>query len=776
MLSVYLGLFNLLPLPALDGGRAVFLLIESVRRRSVNPRIEAAVHTVGLRASAGRADHRQLQRHLRQRVKRPAPGRRAMHEGLVGERALVGQPYLRDPELRREYAAEIAPRTEAVAGEGLRRGLREAPAKAPRVLDLGAGTGAAGAAVRAFFGAPTEVVSVDRVGGPGIVVADVGSPGPLRGVAGRFDLDRRGAPAQRALPRDAAGRARVGARRARARLVRDAARARRHDGDSRAGAARDVARAARGARPARRRRPARGRTLSVGRTLPRARARSRLVPRRDLRTVRGHRPATRAASTSATWRCVRAASRRTDQSLFRVVSDRLEEKGRLRIYGCGPAGRHALVRLDRHHAESNAAFAELARGDLIRVAGNDVRRRRPPRRRGLRRRALSDSLSPSAGRGLGRGRPCDSRRPTAPLTNPLPRGRGRGDQKGVRRLRACRRFVPYSGNSSPRRNVRCKESDPVTSQLWQEWTGQWPLPGVAVALVGVFLALRVALPVAERGRVRAGILFCGAYLSLLFAMSLLAEPGADDPHHHDWLRVLSFLLFSFAAVIASGLVVFDLVLARREVPRIMRDLIHGVGYLATAALVLTRSQVDVTKVFTASVLTTAVIGLALQETLGNVMAGLALQLERDFDIGDWIKIDDKHHRPHPRGPLARHHADDQERRPHDRAQRPGRARRAHQLQPARHLPPAVDLHPRALPPSAGAGARAGRRRDPLGARQCAAIRRPIACSGSSRTTPSPTPAATGSTTSTWTTARIARCAQSSGTRSTAPAWRSRSRR
>ena len=47
MLSVYLGLFNLLPLPALDGGRAVFLLIESVRRRSVNPRIEAAVHTVG---------------------------------------------------------------------------------------------------------------------------------------------------------------------------------------------------------------------------------------------------------------------------------------------------------------------------------------------------------------------------------------------------------------------------------------------------------------------------------------------------------------------------------------------------------------------------------------------------------------------------------------------------------------------------------------------------------------------------------------------------------
>jgi regulator of sigma E protease len=47
LLSVYLGLFNLLPFPALDGGRALFLAIESVTRRRVNPRLEAAVHTAG---------------------------------------------------------------------------------------------------------------------------------------------------------------------------------------------------------------------------------------------------------------------------------------------------------------------------------------------------------------------------------------------------------------------------------------------------------------------------------------------------------------------------------------------------------------------------------------------------------------------------------------------------------------------------------------------------------------------------------------------------------
>jgi regulator of sigma E protease len=48
VLSVALGLFNLLPFPALDGGRLAFLGYELVTRRRPNERFEAAVHTVGL--------------------------------------------------------------------------------------------------------------------------------------------------------------------------------------------------------------------------------------------------------------------------------------------------------------------------------------------------------------------------------------------------------------------------------------------------------------------------------------------------------------------------------------------------------------------------------------------------------------------------------------------------------------------------------------------------------------------------------------------------------
>ncbi len=48
ILNVYLGLFNLFPLPALDGGRLVFLGYEMVTRRRANPKLEASIHMVGV--------------------------------------------------------------------------------------------------------------------------------------------------------------------------------------------------------------------------------------------------------------------------------------------------------------------------------------------------------------------------------------------------------------------------------------------------------------------------------------------------------------------------------------------------------------------------------------------------------------------------------------------------------------------------------------------------------------------------------------------------------
>ena len=48
LLSANLGVMNLLPLPALDGGRLVFLFIEAVRKKPVNREVEGMVHFAGL--------------------------------------------------------------------------------------------------------------------------------------------------------------------------------------------------------------------------------------------------------------------------------------------------------------------------------------------------------------------------------------------------------------------------------------------------------------------------------------------------------------------------------------------------------------------------------------------------------------------------------------------------------------------------------------------------------------------------------------------------------
>ena len=50
LLSANLGVMNLLPIPALDGGRLVFLVIEAIRGKRVNPEREGMVHFIGLMA------------------------------------------------------------------------------------------------------------------------------------------------------------------------------------------------------------------------------------------------------------------------------------------------------------------------------------------------------------------------------------------------------------------------------------------------------------------------------------------------------------------------------------------------------------------------------------------------------------------------------------------------------------------------------------------------------------------------------------------------------
>lgn len=53
LLTANLGVMNLLPVPALDGGRLLFLLIEAIFRKKLSPKVEAAVNYAGFMALMG---------------------------------------------------------------------------------------------------------------------------------------------------------------------------------------------------------------------------------------------------------------------------------------------------------------------------------------------------------------------------------------------------------------------------------------------------------------------------------------------------------------------------------------------------------------------------------------------------------------------------------------------------------------------------------------------------------------------------------------------------
>lgn len=46
-MSINVGFLNLLPIPAFDGGRLLFLIIEKIKRSPVSPKVENAIHSVG---------------------------------------------------------------------------------------------------------------------------------------------------------------------------------------------------------------------------------------------------------------------------------------------------------------------------------------------------------------------------------------------------------------------------------------------------------------------------------------------------------------------------------------------------------------------------------------------------------------------------------------------------------------------------------------------------------------------------------------------------------
>jgi small-conductance mechanosensitive channel/CRP-like cAMP-binding protein len=102
--------------------------------------------------------------------------------------------------------------------------------------------------------------------------------------------------------------------------------------------------------------------------------------------------------------------------------------------------------------------------------------------------------------------------------------------------------------------------------------------------------------------------------------------------------------FLLVFVRLANYVAFDVLFRLRrgsEAPALLREIVALLLFLLGVTILFkTILEVRLTAVLATSAVITAVIGLALQETLGNLFAGLALHLEKSFQVGDIVKVGD----------------------------------------------------------------------------------------------------------------------------------------
>jgi small-conductance mechanosensitive channel len=114
------------------------------------------------------------------------------------------------------------------------------------------------------------------------------------------------------------------------------------------------------------------------------------------------------------------------------------------------------------------------------------------------------------------------------------------------------------------------------------------------------------------------------------------------PDLHNWMDLSAVLVLSWAITRLAFMFFVELPIFLRNkpaLPKITRDFILLLCY-AILSIILLRSHGDVNLagLITTSAVLTAVVGLGAQTTLRSFFSGLSLQLEKPFEIGDWIRV------------------------------------------------------------------------------------------------------------------------------------------
>jgi small-conductance mechanosensitive channel/CRP-like cAMP-binding protein len=132
--------------------------------------------------------------------------------------------------------------------------------------------------------------------------------------------------------------------------------------------------------------------------------------------------------------------------------------------------------------------------------------------------------------------------------------------------------------------------------------------------------------------------FALCQVGALIAAVLLAHGLAAGAAIHE----LFVVGYGMALIRLTGLTLFRVLLPAVGLhsPRIVEDIVVILAYLGFALIRMRLAGVDLSGIVATSAVITAVIAFSMQETLGNILGGLALQLDNSIELGDWVKVDD----------------------------------------------------------------------------------------------------------------------------------------
>lgn len=158
---------------------------------------------------------------------------------------------------------------------------------------------------------------------------------------------------------------------------------------------------------------------------------------------------------------------------------------------------------------------------------------------------------------------------------------------------------------------------------------------LALALVGVSVAFMATVP---NHVIRRRLLFSALLLVLSAALHFIIVERPESQYLVANGLKIEALLIAFAAINAFIVLLFNPWFKDQlsdRAPAIVQDTIVILLVVGTAFIVFNVSSFDV---LASSAIVAAIVGFALQDTLGNAFAGIAIQIEKPFRVGHWIAV------------------------------------------------------------------------------------------------------------------------------------------